>query len=91
MDVPAIEEWRQAIFADKARLGMELSRLPFEEKLERLKKLQKLAREIAAWRERERKKRRVVQKLRQFPKRIELWSDSTTRPDLPPVTAALLP
>jgi len=47
----SLQEWKEAVLKEKERLRRELAKLPYEEKVARLKRMQQVAREVAKVRE----------------------------------------
>jgi len=47
----SLQEWKEAVLKEKERLRRELAKLPYEEKVARLKRIQQVAREVAKVRE----------------------------------------
>jgi hypothetical protein len=43
----SLQEWKEAVLKEKKELRRELAKLPYEEKVARLKRMQQVAREIA--------------------------------------------
>jgi len=60
----SLQEWKEAVLKEKERLRRELAKLPYEEKVARLKRMQQVAREVAKVRE---QLRRQIDKERQQP------------------------
>jgi len=60
----SLQEWKEAVLKEKERLRQELAKLPYEEKVARLKRMQQVAREVAKVRE---QLRRQIDKERQQP------------------------
>ncbi|MFA0740316.1 MAG: hypothetical protein DFNUSKGM_000420 [Candidatus Fervidibacter sacchari] len=51
MKFRSLQEWKEAVLKEKERLRRELAKLPYEEKVARLKRIQQVAREVAKVRE----------------------------------------
>ncbi|MCS3918152.1 hypothetical protein [Fervidibacter sacchari] len=51
MKFRSLQEWKEAVLKEKERLRRELAKLPYEEKVARLKRMQQVAREVAKVRE----------------------------------------
>lgn len=64
MKFRSLQEWKEAVLKEKERLRRELAKLPYEEKVARLKRMQQVAREVAKVRE---QLRRQIDKERQQP------------------------
>ncbi|MCC6038894.1 MAG: hypothetical protein LM632_11895 [Armatimonadetes bacterium] len=47
MKFRSLQEWKEAVLKEKGELRRELAKLPYEEKVARLKRMQQVAREIA--------------------------------------------
>jgi len=47
----SLQEWKEAALKEKERLRQELAKLPYEEKVARLKRMQQVARQVAKIRE----------------------------------------
>lgn len=47
MKFRSLQEWKEAVLKEKKELRRELAKLPYEEKVARLKRMQQVAREIA--------------------------------------------
>jgi len=47
----SLQEWKEAVLKEKERLRRELAKLPYEEKVARLKRMQQVAHEVAKVRE----------------------------------------
>jgi hypothetical protein len=43
----SLQEWKEAVLKEKEELRRELAKLPYEEKVARLKRMQQVAREVA--------------------------------------------
>jgi hypothetical protein len=43
----SLQEWKEAVLKEKGELRQELAKLPYEEKVVRLKRMQQVAREVA--------------------------------------------
>jgi len=43
----SLQEWKEAVLKEKEQLRQELAKLPYEEKVVRLKRMQQVAREVA--------------------------------------------
>jgi hypothetical protein len=43
----SLQEWKEAVLKEKKELRRELAKLPYEEKVARLKRMQQVAREVA--------------------------------------------
>jgi hypothetical protein len=43
----SLQEWKEAVLKEKEQLRQELAKLPYEEKVARLKRMQQVAREVA--------------------------------------------
>jgi hypothetical protein len=43
----SLQEWKEAVLKEKEELRQELAKLPYEEKVARLKRMQQVAREVA--------------------------------------------
>ena len=64
MKFRSLQEWKEAVLKEKERLRRELAKLPYEEKVARLKRMQQVAREVAKVRE---QLRRQIDNRRQQP------------------------
>jgi DNA-binding phage protein len=42
----SLQEWKEAVLKEKEQLRQELAKLPYEEKVARLKRMQQVAREV---------------------------------------------
>ena len=51
MKFRSLQEWKEAVLKEKERLRQELTKLPYEEKVARLKRMQQVARQVAKIRE----------------------------------------
>ena len=51
MKFRSLQDWKEAVLKEKERLRQELAKLPYEEKVARLKRMQQVAREVAKVRE----------------------------------------
>lgn len=47
MKFRSLQEWKEAVLKEKKELRRELAKLPYEEKVARLKRMQQVAREVA--------------------------------------------
>lgn len=47
MKFRSLQEWKEAVLKEKEELRRELAKLPYEEKVARLKRMQQVAREVA--------------------------------------------